>query len=88
MTTEYSSLESRIKNNCMVANAALRHRFGIKSSYRNAGPAHRQLKSLFGVAIKHSGLLPDQNTPDLVTFKIGEDTQNYIVDIPPFERNF
>lgn len=88
VTTEYSSLESRIKNNCMVANAALRHRFGIKSSYRNAGPAHRQLKSLFGVAIKHSGLLPDQNTPDLVTFKIGEDTQNYIVDIPPFERNF
>ena len=88
ITTEYSTRESRIKNACMVANATLRHRFGIESSYRESTPVRRQLKSIFGYGIKKAGWVPTEDLQDLVTFKLDPKVRNYIVDTEPFQRNF
>lgn len=88
ITTEYSTHESKVKNACMVANATLRHKFGIESSYRNSGTAHRQIKSIFGYGIKKAGLLPQDDIKDMVTFKIDPTSPNFIVDTEPFQRNF
>lgn len=88
VTTEYSTHQSKVKNACMVANATLRHKFGIESSYREAGAVHRQLKSIFGYGIKKSGLLPKDDMKDIVTFKIDPSSPNYLVDTEPFQRDF
>jgi len=88
VTTEYSTRESGMKNAAMIANATLRHRFGIASSYRNAGIVTRQLKSVFGRFIRKSGLTPVASKEDMVTFKIDRSSPNFIVDIPPYQRNF
>lgn len=88
VTTEYSTHQSKIKNACMVANATLRHNFGIESSYRQSGPVQRQFKSIFGFGLKKAGLVPTDDTQDLVTFKIDANVQNYILDTEPYQRNF
>ena len=88
VTTEYSTRESRIKNACMVANATLRYKFGIESSYRESTLVRRQLKSIFGYGIKKAGWVPTEDLEDLVTFKLDPKVKNYIVDTEPFQRNF
>lgn len=88
VTTEYSTRESGMKNAAMIANATLRHRFGIESSYRNAGPIGRQFKSVFGRVIRKTGLAHKDEKQDLVTFRIDPKAPNFIVDIPPYQRNF
>jgi len=88
VTTEYSTQESATKNAVMIANATLRHRYGIKSSYRDASPIGRQLKAVFGRVIRKAGLAAKDGKEDLVTFQIDPKAPNFIVDIPPYQRDF
>lgn len=88
VTTEYSTRESGMKNAAMIANATLRHRFGIESSYRDTGPLGRQFKSVFGRAIRKAGLAAANGKIDMVTFKIDPSAPNYIVDTEPYQRDF
>ena len=88
VTTEYSTRESGIKNAAMIANATLRHRFGIESNYRDASPLNRQLKAVFGRVIRKAGLAAIEEAEDLVTFKVDPKSSNYIVDTQPYQRNF
>ena len=88
VTTEYSTRESAMKNAAMIANATLRHRFGVESSYSKAGPLNRQIKSVFGRVIRKAGLAAKDDRIDLVTFKIDPDAPNYIVNVKPYQRDF
>jgi len=88
VTTEYSTRESGMKNAAMIANATLRHRFGIVSSYTNAGPLNRQLKSVFGRVIRKAGLAAKDNKADMVTFKVDPSAPNYVVNVEPYQRDF
>jgi len=72
----------------MIANATLRHRFGIESSYTNAGPLNRQLKSVFGRVIRKVGLAAKNDVVDMVTFKIDPSAPDYVVNIEPYQRDF
>ncbi|WP_026942426.1 hypothetical protein [Hellea balneolensis] len=88
VTTEYSTKESGMKNAAMIANATLRHRFGIESSYSKAGPVNRQIKSVFGRVIRKAGLAAKADTVDMVTFKVDPDAPNYVVNVEPYQRDF
>jgi len=88
VTTEYSTTESARKNSAMLTNAALRHRLGMEPSYRNDGPAARQIKSVFGKALKKAGMIPNVENVDLVTYKIDPNHDGYLVDTDPYERDF
>ncbi|WP_409432301.1 hypothetical protein ACJ3XI_08775 [Litorimonas sp. RW-G-Af-16] len=88
VTTEYSTRESGMKNAAMIANATLRHRFGVKTSYRNAGGVERQVKSILGRVIKKTGMAVKEDRTDMVTFTVDPNTPDFIRDIEPFERNF
>jgi hypothetical protein len=88
VTTEYSTRESGMKNAAMIANATLRHRFGIESSYTNASPLNRQLKSVFGRVIRKAGFAAKNDKIDMVTFKIDPSAPNYVVNVEPYQRNF
>lgn len=88
VTTEYSTRESGMKNAAMIANATLRHRLGIESSYTNAGPVNRQIKSVFGRVIRKAGLAAKVNKIDLVTFKIDPASPGFIVNVEPYQRDF
>lgn len=88
VTTEYSTRESAMKNAAMLANAALRHRFGLSPSYSHDGPMARQVKSVFGRVIKKAGLVPDTTPEDMVTFRIDPEVPDYLVDTVPFKRTF
>ncbi len=88
VTTEYSTRESALKNAAMITNATLRHKFGLNPSYENDGAAKRYVKSIFGRAMKKSGMAMDTTKADMVTFKIDPKAADYIVDIEPFERTF
>lgn len=88
VTTEYSTRESGMKNAAMIANATLRHKFGINTSYRAAGPFQRQLKSYFGRVISKTGLAASDLKKDLVTFKLDPSTPGFILDVEAFQRDF
>lgn len=88
VTTEYSTRESGMKNAAMITNATLRHRFGMKPSYENDGEVSRKIKSLFGRVISKAKLVPDTTSADLVTFRIDEKAENFIVDTDPYPRTF
>ena len=88
VTTEYSTVESGRKNAAMLTNAALRHHFGMKPSYRMDGAAKRQIKSVFGRVLAKAGAVPDTSATDMVTFKIDPQVDGFLVDTEPFERNF
>ena len=88
VTTEYSTRESGMKNAAMIANATLRTKFGIKTSYRNAGPLNRKLKSVFGRVIRKVGLAAQNDMIDMVTFKLDASVPNYIVNVEPYQRDF
>ena len=88
VTTEYSTRESGMKNAAMIANATLRHRLGIESSYTKAGPINRQLKSIFGRVIHKAGLAAKVDIVDMVTFKVDPSAPDYLVNVEPYQRNF
>ena len=88
VTTEYSTKTSALKNGAMMANATLRHRFGMNPSFERDGNLTRRLKSLAGRVISKTSLVHDTTEPDMVTFTIDEAATNYIVDVEPFERKF
>jgi len=88
VTTEYSTRESGMKNAAMMTNALLRQRFGMNPSYTKDGQAKRQIKSILGRVIGKTSFAPDTSEPDMVTFGLSDQVENFIVDIEPFERNF
>jgi len=88
VTTEYTTVASGRRNAAMLANATLRHKFGMTPSYWNAGPTENYIKSIFGRVIKKTGFGAKVDHKDYVTFRVEPSAENYIVDIEPFERNF
>ena len=88
VTTEYSTRESGLKNAAMIANATLRHRFGVDASYRDASPLNRQLKAVFGRVVSKAGIAAKREIVDMVTFKVDPKAPNYIVDTEPYQRDF
>ena len=88
VTTEYSTRESGMKNAAMIANATLRTKFGIETSYRKAGPLNRKLKSVFGRVIRKVGLSAQNDMIDMVTFKLDASVPDYIVNVEPYQRDF
>lgn len=88
VTTEYSTRQSGMKNAAMMTNAALRSRLGLNPSYSKDGDTVRQIKSIFGRVIGKTSLVPNITKPDMVTFKIDETSDDFLVDVEPFQRNF
>ena len=88
VTTEYSTRQSGLKNAAMLTNSTLRHRFGMNPSYENDGDLTRRVKSVFGRVLRKAKLTPDIKHDDMVTFKVDPASDNYIVDVDPFERCF
>ena len=88
VTTEYSTRESGIKNSVMITNSILRNKLGLSPEYAKETMISKHVKFVFGRVIKKSGLLADTAPPDMVSFKIDASAPDYLVDVPPFERNF
>ena len=88
VTTEYSTQESGLKNAAMLTNATLRHRFGLDPSYERDSNLMRRIKSVAGRVLGKIGLTPDTSEQDMVTFRIDESSDNFMVDVEPFERSF
>ena len=88
VTTEYSTRESGIKNANMVANAALRSKFGRAPQYASDGELKRYVKSGLGVALRKMGYVAKSNGPDMVRFKIDANVEGYVVPTEPFIRDF
>jgi len=89
VTTEYSTRQSGAKNAAMLTNSVLRHKLGLNPSYENDGSLTRRTKSLMGRVLRKAKLTPEMKTDDyLVTFKIDPKSENYVVDVDPFERCF
>jgi hypothetical protein len=88
VTTEYSTHESAIKNANMIANAALRGKFGGVPSYESDGPMKRMVKSGLGVMLRNLGYITVKNSPDMVRFKIDPNVKGYVVPVTPWARNF
>ena len=88
VTTEYSTQESGLKNAAMLTNATLRHRFGMNPSYEQDGDLKRRVKSLAGRVLRKAKLTPNMTTADMVTFRVDENAEGFIVDVEPFQRSF
>lgn len=88
VTTEYSTRETGIKNANMIANAALRNKFGRTPSFAADGPVMRLLKTGLGVTLRKFGYVASDNEPDMVRFKIDPKSEGFVVPTEPFVRNF
>lgn len=88
VTTEYSTRESGIKNANMIANAALRAKFGRTPQFANDGELKRFAKTGLGIALRKLGYVSKSNEPDLVRFKIDPKVKGFVVPTEPFVRNF
>ena len=88
VTTEYSTRECVIKNNNMVANAALRGKLGLQPNYSFDGSVKRLVKAGVGVALRKTGYIERKDAPDMVSFKIDPNMDGFIVPTEPFRRNF
>lgn len=88
VTTEYSTRECVIKNNNMIANAALRNAFGFNPSYDRDGLLKRYAKTGAGVVLRRMGYIKRNDSPDMVDFKIDPKVEGYIVKVEPFVRDF
>jgi len=88
VTTEYSTKESGLKNAAMLTNATLRHRFGMDPSYARDGDLKRRIKSITGRVLHKAKLSPNTTKPDMVTFRVDENAEGFIVDVEPFQRSF
>ncbi len=88
VTTEYATRAASIKNNAMIANAAIRGKFGMKPGYQYDGTVKRFAKAGLGVALRKMGYMERKDSPDLVSFKIDPEVSGYVVPTEPFVRNF
>ncbi len=88
VTTEYSTRESGIKNANMIANAALRTKFGRTPQYVQDGQLKRYMKAGLGVALRKLGYVTNSNEPDMVKFKVDPAAKGFVVPTAPFVRNF
>ncbi len=88
VTTEYSTRECVIKNNNMLANAALRRGLGFKPSYDNDGEFKRMAKAGMGVVLRKVGYIDRNDTPDMVSFKVDPRAEGFVVRTEPFIRDF
>jgi hypothetical protein len=88
VTTEYSTRESAIKNANMIANAALRSKFGQSPQYTNDGEFTRLFKTGLGTALRKFGYVSKTNQPDMVRFTIDPNVKGFVVPTEPFVRNF
>lgn len=88
VTTEYSTVASGRRNAAMIANATLRAKFGVKSSYWEASNSERYVKSILGRVIKKAGFAHNTEKPDFVTFKLDPSAPTFVVDTEPYVRNF
>ncbi len=88
VTTEYSTRESGIKNANMIANAALRSKFGANPNYDSDGVVKRFFKSGLGVALRKMGYTSSDGEPDIVRFKIDPNVDGFVVPTEPFIRDF
>ncbi len=88
VTTEFSTRQSALKNAAMIASKTARDKLGRSSYYRDQSVPGRLVRSAFGRVIKKAGMIQTESGADMVSFKIDPKTPGYIVDIPPFERNF
>lgn len=88
VTTEFSSKESIMKNAAMTANATLRRKFPLSSSWSNQSKINRLSKSILGIALKKTGFVSESNEKDYVSFKVDPVAKGGIVNVQPFERNF
>jgi len=71
-----------------LTNATLRQRFGMDPSYTRDGDLKRHVKSIAGRVLRKTKLSPDTSKPDMVTFRVDENAEGFIVDVEPFQRNF
>ena len=88
VTTEYSTKESGMKNAAMLTNATLRNRFGMDPSFEKDSALARRVKSVAGRVLSKTSFAHDVTTVDMVTFRIDGASDNFMVDVEPFERNF
>ncbi len=88
VTTEFSTRESAFKNSVMYTNAVLRQRFGVKSRWAASSLPERYVKSVAGRVLRKVSAYKANNGEDMVTFKIDNASEGYVVDIEPFARNF
>lgn len=88
VTTEYSTRESGIKNANMIANAALRNRFGRTPNYAADSQLTRYMKAGLGVILRKFGFVATSDEPDMVRFKIDPAVKGFIVPTQPFVRDF
>ena len=88
VTTEFSTKKSALKNAAMIANKSLRDRFGHSGYYSDQNEANRLMRSVFGRVIKKTAKVGQSHPADIVSFKVDPSAPGFIVDIPPFERNF
>ena len=88
VTTEYSTRECVIKNNNMLANAALRDKLGFKPCYDQDGALKRMAKAGMGVVLRKTGYIDRNDTPDMVSFIIDPKAEGFVVPTDPFLRNF
>ena len=72
VTTEYSTRECVIKNNNMIANAALRRKFGLSPQYDKDGKIKRYAKFGLGKMLQKTGYIDRNEVPDVVEFTIGK----------------
>jgi len=77
-----------LKNAAMLTNATLRHRFSMDPSYARDSDLKRRIKSVTGRVLRKTGLAPDTTKPDMVTFRVDENADGFIVDVEPFQRSF
>ncbi len=88
VTTEYSTRESGIKNANMIANAALRAKFGRTPQYARDGEIKRYMKAGLGIALRKFGYVSNTNELDMVRFKIDPNVKGFVVPTEPFVRTF
>ena len=88
VTTEYSTRECVIKNNNMLANAALRVKLGFKPNYSKDGDLKRMAKAGMGILLRKTGYIERKDTPDMVSFVIDSKVDGFVVPTEPFVRNF
>ncbi|MEP6341750.1 MAG: hypothetical protein ABJ275_00410 [Maricaulaceae bacterium] len=88
VTTEYSTRECVIKNNNMVANAAIRRKLGLKPNYHKDGDFKRMAKAGVGVFLRKTGYIERNDEPDMVSFKIDPKAKGFVVRTEPFIRDF
>jgi len=88
VTTEYSTRECVIKNNNMIANAALRRQLGLSPRFDRDGQIKRYAKFGLGMALRKAGYIDRNDSPDMVEFSIDPNVEGFVVPITPFTRNF